>query len=94
MAYAEINYGFGNARFWGQFKDDKELRIRFHELANQCFGIRKSIAGYEVTKLDLENDELPNPWHLIEGATTVLKHSGGDTIVWGADGKKIKSEWD
>jgi hypothetical protein len=88
---AIINYGYGKAEFWGQFDQDTVER-QFYRFANQCFGIRKSIS--RCTILQLDEASLPEPWSKLEGATTVLKHSGGDTIVWDADGEKIKSEWD
>lgn len=88
--FAEIDYGYGTAKFWGQFDQDTVERA-FYRFANQCFGIRKSIS--RCTILQLDESGIPEPWSKMEGATTVLQHSG-DTIVWNADGEKIKSEWD
>lgn len=92
MAYAKIDYGFGIAELWGEF-DINTVKREFYEKANQCFGIRKSISGFELLSFG-EHEGLPSPWNSMEGAATVLKHSGGDTIVWNALGEKIKSEWD
>ena len=92
MKKAEIDYGDGGkAEFWGDF-DESSVQRSFYQHANQCFGIRKSIMGF--TLLSLEDSELPEPWNKLEGAAVVLKHSGGDTIIWDAAGEKIKSEWD
>lgn len=92
MAFAKINYG-GNAvaEFWGNFPES-DMQEAFYRHANQCFGIRKSIMGFTLLRYDADQN-LPEPWNKIEGAATVLKHSG-DTIVFGTDGEKIKSEWD
>lgn len=90
MMKAEIKYGFGTAEFWGEFTAETVER-QFYQHANQCFGIRKSISGF--TLLSIEEEALPEPWAQLNGASTMLKHSG-DTIVWNAVGDKIKSEWD
>ncbi len=88
--HAEIDYGYGKAEIWGTFDADTVERF-FTRHANQCFGIRKSIS--QVVVLTIETGDLPDPWRQFEGAAAVLKHSG-DTIVWDADGTKIKTEWD
>ena len=88
--HARIDYGFGEADFYGDFDKDTVKRQFYHH-ANQCFGIRKSISDFKL--LSIEEAGLPLPWRLIVGATTMLQHSG-DTIVWDANGEKIKSEWD
>jgi hypothetical protein len=90
-SYALIDYGFGRARFWGEFDPDSVERV-FMNHANECFGIRKSISDFKLLEYKASED-LPSPWNKFEGATTMLKHSG-DTIVWNADCEKIKSEWD
>lgn len=92
MNEAEIDYGHGMAKMWGDF-DAETVRGFFFQHANQCFGIRKSISGFRLISIS-QAAALPEPWAKMEGATTVLKHSGGDTIVWNAKGEKIKSEWD
>ena len=86
-----IDYGFGHAELWTDCGEDTVKR-RFMQLANQCFGIRKSISGFSL--IGSRDERLPKPWADLPGATEVLKHSGGDTIVWNDDGEKIKSEWD
>lgn len=91
MAYALIDYGFGMAEFWGDFTEDS-LQREFMGCANDCFGIRKSISKFEVKKF-LAEQSLPEFWSKIEGAATLLKHSG-DSILFDKDGEKIKSEWD
>lgn len=91
MAYAEIDYGGSVAKLWGDFTEEAVRRV-FHQHANQCFGIRNSIMGFELLKFE-EDTLLPAPWSKMEGAATMLKHSG-DTIVWNSDGEKIKSEFD
>jgi hypothetical protein len=89
--YAMIDYERGVAQIWGNF--DKSTAIDFFEThAGQCFGIRKSIG--EVKLLEIKDESIQEPWSKMEGAAVVLKHTGGDTSVWGADGAKIKSEWD
>lgn len=88
--FAEIDYGYGMAEYWGPFNADTVERDFMHH-ANQCFGIRKSISKFNLVTLCPE--ALPAPWAKLPGATRVLKQSG-DTIVWGADDEKIKSEWD
>ena len=57
-------------------------------LANQCFGIRKSITQTILVKM---SDEQPR--YLLQREYERLEHSG-DVIVWDKDGNKIKSEWD
>ena len=85
-----INYGFCDAELWTDCGEDT-VEKRFMELAKQCFGIRKSIAGF--TLIGSWPEDLPRPWADVPGAAEVLKHSG-DTIVWNDDGEKIKSEFD
>jgi len=88
--YAEIDYGYGKAEIWGAFDADTAERF-FSTHANQCFGIRKSIA--QIVVLFIEPADLPEPWDRFDGAATVLKHSD-DVVIWNADGAKIKTEWD
>lgn len=91
MNRAQINYGFGTATLYGDF-DAATVERFFMQHANQCFGIRKSIMRVDVVSI-APCDGLPDPWNKLAGAATMLTHSG-DTIVWNADGEKIKSEWD
>lgn len=88
--HATIDYGSGVAEFWGKFDRGDAEQVFMHH-TNQCFGIRKSIMGFQL--LSAEAAPLPEPWAKLDGAATVLKHSG-DTIVWDAVGDKIKTEWD
>jgi len=90
MMRADIDYGGPTAVFYGDFTAET-VKAEFYDKANQCFGIRKSIMGFRL--ISIEAAELPEPWCKLEGAATMLKHSG-DTIVWNAAGEKIKSEWD
>jgi hypothetical protein len=92
LRFCLINYGFGLASFYGHFPDRESVEQEFYEKANQCFGIRKSIAGYDLLEFQ---EPLIEPQEFVDypTATHVLKHSG-DVIVWGPDGEKIKSEWD
>jgi len=80
-----INYGFGVARLYTPSEDWKG---RFFALANQCFGIRKSIGGVQL----MEKDDVEPPQKL-NGEYERLEHSG-DVIVWDDEGEKIKSEWE
>ena len=92
MSMAMINYGFGVAELVGDFTEE-DAEGFFMKHANQCFGIRKSISDFKLLSFDSEG-ELNEFWSKIEGAKTLLKHSGGDVIVWNDKGEKIKSEWD
>ena len=80
-----INYENGTAEL---YTPSEHWLERFHELAGQCFGIRKSIGR---VKLIEETDEQPP--YLLQGEHERLCHHG-DVIVWDKDGRKIKSEWD
>lgn len=88
--FAEIDYGYGIARFWGPF-DAETVERNFYRKANQCFGIRKSIAKADIITMCPE--KLPDPWAKFPGAAWVLMHNN-DIIVWDDAGDKIKSEWD
>ena len=92
MSKAIINYGEGTAELIGNFKKE-ETENFFMNHANQCFGIRKSISNFKLISFD-KKGTLEEPWNLMKGAETMLKHSGGDTIIWDDKGEKIKSEWD
>jgi len=80
-----INYGWGFATLYTP-SDDWERRFYF--LANQCFGIRKSIDEPYLIKA-----EKGEPKYMLVGEYERLEHDG-DTIVWNEAGEKIKSEWD
>jgi hypothetical protein len=99
MRTAEINYGNGLARIYGDFPEDGAKRA-FMRHANDMFGIRKSIMDVEILKVE-EIDTLPEPWGKMQGAAFVLEHNCGgpgwvfkDLAVWNDKGEKIKSEWD
>lgn len=80
-----INYGYGIATLYTPYENWEE---RFCKLANQCFGIRKSICCAEL--ISKSEETYPYP---LDGEYERLEHSG-DVIVWNAAGEKIKSEWD
>lgn len=80
-----IDFEEGIAHLYTQDKDWEE---RFYHLANQCFGIRKSIAEVEL----LCSSDV-NPTGMIPKEVERLEHSG-DLIIWDKEGNKIKSEWD
>ena len=85
-----IDYGHGRADLWSDCGENS-VEQRFMKLANQCFGIRKSIGDF--TLLESFEEAIPKPWADLPGTAEMLKHNG-DTIVWNDDGEKIKSEWD
>ena len=80
-----IDYGFGVARL---YTPSEHWRARFDELADQCFGIRKSIM-YAV----LIHKEVKEPRNPLPGEYERLEHHD-DVTVWNENGEKIKSEWD
>ena len=85
-----IDYGWSTAQFWcPPDKAENVLRL-FGQRANDCFGIRKSITK-DPTITDAALEELPD-W-APEGSAVAMQHGGGDTIAWGADGKKTLDEW-
>lgn len=81
-----IDFGYGKAELYTP-SDDWESR--FYHLANQCFGIRKSIAHAKL--ISNTNKE---PQNKLDGEYERLEHSGWDVIVWNEKGEKIKSEFD
>ena len=87
----EIDYGYGKAELWTNVGQDEAIG-RFYARAGECYGIRKNIG--KVTLLTHAKENLPKPWGLLPDATEMLKHTGGDTIVWDSKGEKVKSEWD
>lgn len=80
-----IDYGCGIATLFTPHEDWKN---RFYALAEQCFGIRKSIFYAKL----LSADEV-GPQNPYAGEYERLEHDG-DIIIWDAIGEKIKSEWD
>ena len=80
-----IDYGFGTATLYTPSSD---WEGRFYELANQCFGIRKSIMWAHLVR-----SEDAEPKYKVVGEYERLEHDG-DLIVWDEAGEKIKSEWD
>ena len=80
-----INYEFGEAVLYTPSKNWKD---RFYTLANQCFGIRKSIGEVKLMlKIDI------GPSDVVKGEYERLEHNG-DVIIWDEHGEKIISEWD
>ena len=81
-----INYGYGVAYFTTPF----EPINRFYTLANQCFGIRKSITKCEIEGIE---DYLSEP----DYERLVF---GGDSYIWRRDGARKMltpfedEEWD
>lgn len=99
MLKAEIHYGSGLARIYGDFPEDGAERA-FMRHANDMFGIRKSIVTVSILKIE-PIEALPDPWNILQGAAFVLEHNCGgpgwvfkDVAVWDDKGKKIKSEFD
>lgn len=93
--FYKIHYGWNTtARLWTPAPPEATIS-RFCHLANQCFGIRKSITREPVI-LEHREEDLPDPWSRLKGAHEVLIHNPPieDTIVWNAKGKKIRDEWD
>lgn len=82
-----IDYGFGFARL---YTPETDWESRFYTLADQCFGIRKSI---EYAKLVTKNVGAEPFGKIFEGEYERLEHHG-DVIAWNKEGEKIKSEWD
>lgn len=85
MMKYKIDYEYGVANLYTPSLDWED---RFHELAGECLGIRKSI-GY-VTLLETTDEKPP---YLLVDEYERLEHNG-DVIVWNDKGEKIKSEWD
>ncbi len=73
-----IDYEYGIADFFTEATDEKEVRRKFYNCANCCFGIRKSIGGYTVkeTYLDVA---LPIPYR-DKGGTQFLSHNGDEIL--------------
>lgn len=85
MSKYTIEYGWGIATL---FTPSSEWEERFYYLAEQCYGIRKSIDYAHLLRVDEEE-----PAQMIPGEYERLEHHG-DVIVWNEAGEKIKSEWD
>lgn len=87
-----VDYGHGIATIWIKESIETQLsEATFDNYAYQCFGLRKSMSGFKILEIETTN-EFPGFWNKPEVAC-VLKHNG-DTIVWGYDGEKIKTEFD
>lgn len=75
-----IDYGFGTAVLYTPYDPKK----RFYQLANTCFGIRKSIMECTI----LKKEDIPcDDFERLE--------FNGDVYVWREDGarKMIEPEW-
>lgn len=81
----KIDYQYGVANLYTPSEDWED---RFYELANQCFGIRKSIGDVSLIK-----QEDKEPVDMLCGEYERLEHNG-DVIIWDKKGEKIISEWD
>lgn len=81
----KIDYTYGIANL---YTPNENWKDRFYDLADQCFGIRKSIGI--VTLLETTNEKTK---YKLVGEYERLEHHG-DIIVWNKKGEKIKSEWD
>lgn len=81
-----IDYEYGIATLYSPSENWEE---RFYSLAEQCFGIRKSIGEVKLLKSCTENSNREK----IENEYERLEHHG-DVIIWDNLGNKIKSEWD
>lgn len=80
-----IDYEHGTAEL---YTPSEHWLTRFHELASQCFGIRKSVG---TVRLIEETNERPP--YLLQNEYERLCNNG-DVIVWDENGRKIKSEFD
>lgn len=74
----EIDYEYGAAEFYTEATDPAQVRREFHNCANHCFGIRKSIGGYTVVATYL-NVDLPIPYRG-KDATQFLAHHGDEIL--------------
>lgn len=84
-----IDYGYGVAEMVTTVPENKATEC-FYKLANQCFGIRKSITKDPEVRAT-RNVGRPGWWpaDVVES----LSHNG-DLILWNAEGEKVKDEWD
>ena len=78
-----IDYEYGVAKL---YTPNEDWETRFHNLASQCFGIRKSIGVVNLKRVE-EDDVEP-----IKDEYERLEHNG-DIIIWNKEGEKIKTEW-
>lgn len=78
----KIDFEYGIAQLWSRnpLKDPVE---KFAELANQCFGIRKSMG--DLTLKETVNENLPEPWFFMLEAEFVLHHKGDLSDLPGLD---------
>lgn len=89
----EIDYEWGVGTLWSPVAE-AEAAARFEALGGQCFGLRKSMGPVSV--LSARPAPIPEPFGSIPGAYEMIEHNAplSDTIVWDAEGNKVKSEWD
>ena len=91
-----IDYGSSLAVLVTPLEGDSQVVIhRFHELAGQCFGIRKSITKDPEIIQKEAPVEFPNwaPKGTYETLTHNIRSGCPDTIAWNKEGKKVKDEW-
>lgn len=86
-----IDYEYGTAILYTPAKPENALE-RFYHLANQCFGIRKSVGDTKIVASE-PFEGLPEEWKRFRTGVELLTHHG-DVAIWNAKGKKIKSEFD
>lgn len=78
----EIDYEHCLARLWSRAPLNKPLET-FEELAEQCFGIRKSIGDTKL--LETIEEEIPDPWGPIPEIEFMLWHKGSMDNMPGLD---------
>jgi hypothetical protein len=89
----DYDYEHGHATLYTSATPPAEAIERFYHLANQCFGIRKSIGEVQVISTELHNG-IPAEWKKrFRSGVELLTHHG-DVAIWNAKGRKIKSEFD
>lgn len=76
-----IDYGHGKATFLTDL-DGEDAERQFGQLANECFGIRKSMAHVHIEHTEEVSE-----------VATVIEHTGGDIIIFDKDGKKLRDEY-
>lgn len=84
-----IDYGCGVASFWTRETEARAVQQEFYTAANNCLGIRKSLAGYRVTET-YRGALLPIPFRNANGMH-LLTHSG-DTILFDA-ATEFEGDW-
>ena len=83
MKLHTINHGSGTMAKMLTTLDGEAAEHSFNELADKCFGLRKSNFGAHIIATEEVGD-----------AAVVIQHNGGDLIIFDTEGKKIKDEWD